>query len=62
MLEEETSGYLHRTIRLRASDLAEAGRCSEGCRSANLANRKRTARRREVGMVDDVEEFGSEFE
>jgi hypothetical protein len=61
-LEEEARRHLHLAIRLRARDLAEAGRGSEGCRGSNLSYREGPAGRLEVGMVDDIESIDTQLE
>src|ERR1700733_4867865 len=61
-LEEEARRHLHLAIRLRARDLAEARRRSEGCRGSNLSYREGTAGRLEVCMVDDVKGIDPELE
>src|ERR1700730_2847392 len=64
-LEEEARRQLHLAIRLRASDLAEAGRGGEGCQRRHFGirgNRKGTAWRLEVCVVNDVEGIDAELE
>src|SRR6202034_1808002 len=60
--EEKTRRRLHLPVRLRTGNLAEAGRGGKRRSRSRSRGGEGTARRLEVGVVDDVERIDTKLE